>query len=374
VIAKIFGHSIVPTTPALTPLITDDPDWKTLAGITLPVRLSLMADGKKTAQSEGAFLFTHTGFSGPAALDISGPWLRCLAERKELVVDFFPGMTAEALLDEWVRPAGTHLDRSWKRSLSQYLPERLAEVLLRKSGIDPRERLDQTSKANREAFLLSLFRWPVKVTGFQGYEKAEVTAGGVDLREVDAKTLAYLRPRTDRPVEAFGPDADASYEGVHRIDCSAIEPQVALPHRPDNVKPASELGEIRIQQAFIGSCTNARAGDLERVAAILKGRKVAPGTRLLVIPASHEVMLEATRNGSLAVLVEAGAMIGTPGCGPCGGSAAGVLGPGENGVSSTNRNFKGRMGSAEGFVYLASPETVAASAIEGRITDPRKYM
>jgi 3-isopropylmalate/(R)-2-methylmalate dehydratase large subunit len=190
----------------------------------------------------------------------------------------------------------------------------------------------------------------------------------------DAKTLAYLRPRTDRPLQAFGPDADASYEARHRIDCSAIEPQVALPHKPDNVKPVSELGEIRIQQAFIGSCTNARAGDLERVAAILRGRKVAPGTRLLVIPASHEVMLEATRNGSLAVLVEAGAMIATPGCGPCAGGSTGVLGPGENGIASTNRNFKGRMGSAESFVYLASPETVAASAIEGRITDPRKYM
>ena len=190
----------------------------------------------------------------------------------------------------------------------------------------------------------------------------------------DGRTLDYLRARTDRPVQDFGPDEDANYEAVHRIDCSVIEPQVALPHKPDNVKPASELGDVPIQQAFIGSCTNARAGDLERVAAILKGRKVAPGTRLLVIPASHEVMVEATRNGSLAVLVQAGAMIATPGCGPCGGGSTGVLGPGENGIASTNRNFKGRMGSAESFVYLASPETVAASAIDGRITDPRKYM
>ncbi len=190
----------------------------------------------------------------------------------------------------------------------------------------------------------------------------------------DAKTLAYLRPRTARPLQVFGPDADAIYEAVHRIDCSVIEPQVALPHKPDNVKPISELGDLPIQQAFIGSCTNARAEDLVRAAAILKGRKVAPGTRLLVIPASHEVMLEAMRNGSLAVMVEAGAMIGTPGCGPCGGGSTGVLGPGEHGIASTNRNFKGRMGSTESFVYLASPETVAASAVEGRIADPRKYL
>lgn len=190
----------------------------------------------------------------------------------------------------------------------------------------------------------------------------------------DDKTLAYLRPRTDRPMQVFGPDRDANYEAVHRVDCSVIEPQIGLPHKPDNVKPVSEVGEVPIQQAFIGSCTNARVDDLLRAAAILKGRKVAPGTRLLVIPASQEVMIEATRNGSIAVLVEAGAMIGAPSCGPCGGGSTGVLGPGEHGIASTNRNFKGRMGSTESFVYLASPETVAASAIEGRIADPRKYI
>ena len=190
----------------------------------------------------------------------------------------------------------------------------------------------------------------------------------------DAKTLDYLRPRTGRPLQAFGPDRDASYEAVYKIDCSAIEPQVALPHKPDNVKPISQVGSIPIQQAFIGSCTNARVPDLLAAAQVLKGRRVAPGTRLLVIPASHEILVEAMRNGSLATLVEAGAMIGTPGCGPCGGGSTGVLGPGEHGIASTNRNFKARMGSPESFVYLASPETVAASALEGRIADPRKYL
>ncbi len=190
----------------------------------------------------------------------------------------------------------------------------------------------------------------------------------------DAKTLEYLRPRTGRALQLFGPDRDASYEAVHRIDCSSLEPQVALPHKPDNVKPISQVGDVPIQQAFIGSCTNARVSDLSAAAQVLKGRKVAPGTRLLVIPASHEIMVEAMRNGSLAALVEAGAMIGTPGCGPCGGGSTGVLGPGEHGIASTNRNFKARMGSPESFVYLASPETVAASALEGRIADPRKYL
>ena len=190
----------------------------------------------------------------------------------------------------------------------------------------------------------------------------------------DPKTLDYLRPRTDEAVEVFGPDRDAAYAAVHRIDCSAIEPQVALPHNPGNVKPVSELDDIPVQQAFIGSCTNARTEDLLRAAAILKGRKVADGTRLLVIPGSHEVMVNAMANGSLEALVAAGAMVATPGCGPCGGGATGVLGPGENGIACTNRNFKGRMGSTESFNYLASPETVAASAVEGRIADPRKYL
>lgn len=190
----------------------------------------------------------------------------------------------------------------------------------------------------------------------------------------DATALEYLRTRTERKVGAFGPDADAQYEAVHTLDCSRVEPQVAAPHKPDNVKNVSEFASVRVDQAFIGSCTNAHTGDLQRAAAIMKGRKVAPGTRFLVIPASHDVLAEAMKNGSLATLVEAGAMVGTPGCGPCAGGSTGVLGPGETGIASTNRNFKGRGGSPESFLYLASPETVAASAIEGRIADPRKYL
>ena len=190
----------------------------------------------------------------------------------------------------------------------------------------------------------------------------------------DEKTIEYLSGRTDAKIETFGPDADAEYSETHHIDCSGLEPQIAFPHNPDNVKSISEVGDVPVQQAFIGSCTNARTEDLERAAAILKGHQVASGTRLLVIPSWQEAMMNVTRSGVLNILVEAGAMIAPPGCGPCGGSSSGVLGAGENGIASTNRNFKGRMGSTEAFNYLASPETVAASAIEGRIADPRKYI
>ncbi len=188
-LARSLGHKIIPTVPALTPLTTDDSDWKSLTGITLPVELSILADGNKIARSKGAVLFTHIGFSGPAVLDISGPWLRCEATPKDLFVNFLPACREADLLVEWARLVEAHPDRSWKRVLAQYFPERLVEVLLKKCGMDPKKRLDQTSKKSRESLVHLLFHCPVKVTGSQGYEKAEATAGGVDLREVDAKTL-----------------------------------------------------------------------------------------------------------------------------------------------------------------------------------------
>jgi 3-isopropylmalate/(R)-2-methylmalate dehydratase large subunit len=194
------------------------------------------------------------------------------------------------------------------------------------------------------------------------------------LFEADDKTIAYLKGRTDQPIKPFGPDPDAQYLAVYEMDVSSLEPQVACPHTVDNVKPISEIGEVPLQQAFIGSCTNARTEDLERAAAILKGRKVHPGTRLYVIAASREVYIDITKSGALETLLEAGAMIGASGCGPCGGASVGVLAAGETGISSSNRNFKGRMGSPESCLYLGSPETVAASAIEGKIADPRKYL
>ena len=192
--------------------------------------------------------------------------------------------------------------------------------------------------------------------------------------EADEKTIAYLKERVTQPVKPFGPDPDASYGAVYEMELSSLEPQVAFPHNVDQVQSVSAIEEIPVQQAFIGSCTNARGEDLEAAAAILKGRKVHPGTRLLVIPASREIAIQMAKSGVIQTILEAGAMMGPPGCGPCGGGHLGILAPGETAISSTNRNFKGRMGSPESFVYLASPETVAASAIAGKISDPRKFL
>jgi 3-isopropylmalate/(R)-2-methylmalate dehydratase large subunit len=192
--------------------------------------------------------------------------------------------------------------------------------------------------------------------------------------EADQHTIDYLKHRVDQPIPSFGPDAGANYEATYELDLSDLEPQVACPHNIDNVKSVSEVAGIPIQQAFIGSCTNARVGDLERAADILKGKQIHPDTRLIVMPASREVYIKISESGALQTLLEAGAMLGPPVCGPCGGLNNGILANGETAIGSTNRNFKGRMGNPDSFVYLASPETVAASAIEGKIADPRKYI
>jgi homoaconitate hydratase family protein len=191
--------------------------------------------------------------------------------------------------------------------------------------------------------------------------------------ESDEVTGEYLRPRNAGQVSRFGPDTDADYEAVHHVDVSAIEPQIACPHNPGNVKPVSAVGDVAVQQAYLGSCTNARLEDFAVAAEILKGRKVHPKTRLLVIPASHAVHLEATRAGYAEILLEAGAHILASGCGACPGGHNGVVGAGEVCISSTNRNFRGRMGSADAEVYLGSPASVAAAAVAGRIVDPREF-
>lgn len=194
-LAKKMGHSLVGTRPALTPLLTDDPEWKNLSGITLSVQLTVTAAGKKIAASGGPLLFTHTGFSGPAALDISGPWLRCSSDSKELCADFFSGKNGETLREEWVRITVAHPKRSWRHLLSLYFPERLILTMLKKTAIDPKTPIGQSSQKDREALLYTLKHFPLRVTGVCGYEKAEVTSGGIDLREVDGKTLeSKLQP------------------------------------------------------------------------------------------------------------------------------------------------------------------------------------
>jgi len=184
----------------------------------------------------------------------------------------------------------------------------------------------------------------------------------------DGKTFGFLKNREAEPFDPVYADPDASYVQEVTYDAGDIEPQVACPHQVDNVKPVGELEGTKVDQVFIGTCTNGRLEDLEVAAGILKGKKVA--VRTIVIPASRSTLLAAIENGTMQTLLKAGVTISTPGCGPCLGAHQGVLGEGEVCVSTANRNFRGRMGKG-GFIYLASPATAAVSALSGEITDPR---
>ena len=187
----------------------------------------------------------------------------------------------------------------------------------------------------------------------------------------DDVTGAYLRDRGGVGARIVSPDRDAVYLAVHEISLSNLEPQVAHPHEVDHVTPVGEAEGLSIDQAFIGSCTNGRIEDLDAAAAILAGRHVATGVRLIVAPASRDVLKQAVQSGALSALVDAGATVLAPGCGPCFGGHSGLLGQGERAIGTHNRNFVGRMGSPEAEILLASPATVAASAIAGHVADPR---
>ena len=189
---------------------------------------------------------------------------------------------------------------------------------------------------------------------------------------VDNKTLDYVKSRAKRPYTVYEPDRDAEYAKIIEYDTSAIEPQVALPHSPANTKPLSQVGNIEIDQAVIGSCTNGRLEDLRLAARILKGRKVHPGVRCIIIPGSQQVYLDALTEGLIEIFIKAGAVVSPPTCGPCLGGHMGVLGDGERCISTTNRNFVGRMGSPKSEVYLSNPAVAAASAIMGRIASPEE--
>lgn len=189
----------------------------------------------------------------------------------------------------------------------------------------------------------------------------------------DKKVLEFIGDKArSSQWEAIWADDDAYYEKVLEYDLSDIEPGVAKPHTVDNYAIVAEVKGTRIDQAFIGTCTNGRIEDLEEAAAILKGKKVA--VRTIVIPASWEVYREAMKLGVMDILLDAGCVMGNPGCGPCMGNHEGILAPGETCISTANRNFKGRMGNKESFIYLASPATVAASALKGEISDPREVL
>ena len=191
--------------------------------------------------------------------------------------------------------------------------------------------------------------------------------------EPDEKTLEWVKARARTDYEVIKSDPGAKYEAVLRYDLSAQEPQVACPHTVDNVKPVREVEGKPFHQALIGTCTNGRLEDLEVAARILKGKKIHPCVRALVLPASREVYVDAMRRGILETLSEAGCVILNPGCGPCLGAHEGLLAAGEVVVSTSNRNFRGRMGNRDSEIYLASPATAAASALEAQITDPRKH-
>lgn len=203
-----------------------------------------------------------------------------------------------------------------------------------------------------------------------------IEAGGkTGLIHTDEITKKFLeqRGRGDKYREIKA-DQDANYEKVFEVDISKIEPTISFPHTVDNTRKISEVEETKIDQVFIGTCTNGRIEDLRIASSILKGRRRHPDTRLIIIPASVDVYKDALKDGLIEIFLEAGAAIESPGCGPCVGVHKGVLADGERVLSTQNRNFKGRMGNPEGLIYIASPATAAATVIEGKIADPRKYL
>jgi len=194
------------------------------------------------------------------------------------------------------------------------------------------------------------------------------------IMQADSKVLDYLQKHSQKKPKPVKADADASYSDIINLDARNLEPMVAKPHRVDNVVSLSEIEGQQIGEAYLGTCTNGRLEDLRIASEILEGKKISDEVRFIVAPASKQVYLDAIKEGIMQIIISSGAAIVTPGCGPCVGTHNGVPADEVNVISTANRNFKGRMGNPDAFIYLASPATVAASAIEGKITDPRKYL
>jgi 3-isopropylmalate/(R)-2-methylmalate dehydratase large subunit len=200
-----------------------------------------------------------------------------------------------------------------------------------------------------------------------------IEAGGkAGLFSVDEKTLEYVKPRAGRDFTVYEADPDAGYLFTRDFDVSDLEPQVALPHSPANSLPVGDVGQVKIDQAVIGSCTNGRMSDLRLAARVLSNRNVSPHVRCIIVPGTPEIYLEALREGLIEIFVEAGAVVSPPTCGPCPGGHMGVVASGEKVISSTNRNFIGRMGSPKAEIFLANPAVAAASAVTGAITHPKE--
>jgi 3-isopropylmalate/(R)-2-methylmalate dehydratase large subunit len=199
-----------------------------------------------------------------------------------------------------------------------------------------------------------------------------IEAGGKNgIFPVDEQTIAYIDGRVKRPYDVFSADPDAVYAREVVIDLDTLEPTVAMPHLPENTRTIREVVGLPIQQVVIGSCTNGRISDLRAAAAVMRGKKVAPNVRCVVIPATQEIMLQAMEEGLIQTFIAAGAAVSTPTCGPCLGGHMGVMAEGERTVSTTNRNFVGRMGHITSEIILASPDVAAASAVAGHVADPR---
>jgi 3-isopropylmalate/(R)-2-methylmalate dehydratase large subunit len=202
-----------------------------------------------------------------------------------------------------------------------------------------------------------------------------IEAGGKNgIIEADEITLAYVSERAKRPYQVYQSDPDARYVQVYQFDAAEIEPQVAFPHLPENTKPVSKAGEVKIDQVVIGSCTNGRMEDLRVAAQILQGKKVSRDVRLIVIPGTQNIYLQAMKEGLVETFINAGAVFSTPTCGPCLGGHMGILAKGERALATTNRNFVGRMGSPESEVYLSNPAVAAASAVAGYIVSPEEVL
>jgi len=213
----------------------------------------------------------------------------------------------------------------------------------------------------------------MEVEGRMTMANMAIEAGGkVGLFPADEKTLAYCEAHGRTGDTPLSPDEGAEYERTVTIDATNLRPQIACPHLPENVRPVDEIGEIPIDQAVIGSCTNGRISDLREAASVLKGRKVARNLRCMILPATPNIWKQALAEGLIEIFMDAGCIVGPPTCGPCLGGHMGILASGERAVSTTNRNFKGRMGSLDSEVYLSGPAVAAASAVAGVITDPRK--
>lgn len=326
--------------------------------IVLPGQLILGADSHTTTYGWMGAFGAGVGRSEVAAIWATGElWLRVPESLKIIVEGELPrGVTAKDLclriIGDHQADGGLYMSVEFHGSAIRRLsldsrmviPNMMAEFGAKNAYLAPDERV---------------FHWLAE-------RRAGRAAGGGGA----ASSVQALESEIRQG--ALYPDDDAIYAATYRYDAARLEPYVAVPHRVDNVKPLSQVRGTKIQQAFLGTCTNGRLEDLAAAAEILRGRTIARGTRMLVIPASAQVLREAMVRGYAQVFVDAGAVIGVPGCGPCVGNHMGVPAPGEVTIATMNRNFRGRMGTREAEIYLASPAVVAASAIVGAIADPRE--